>query len=103
MTGLYDATREALEQNILDDLSSEAPWALIERFTTLVRESGSEDEREAGRYIAAQLEAFGVPYKVYEPELFLSVPVKSSLVVNGQTIRAKSPAFSISTPSEGVT
>ncbi len=103
MQELSEATRDSLEQNLLDELSIEAPWALIERFTTLVRESGSEDEREAARYIAAQLEQLGIPHTVYEPELFLSVPVKSSLVVNGQTIRAKSPAFSATTPPAGVT
>jgi hypothetical protein len=100
---LYQAAQTTLEAALLDELSPEAPWALIERFTTLVRESGSEDEREAARYIAARLKEFGVPHQVYEPDLFLSVPVKSSLVVNGKTIRAKSPAFSASTGPGGVT
>ncbi|MEL7236976.1 MAG: peptidase M28, partial [Chloroflexota bacterium] len=69
-----------VENSMLDALSSEEPWALIERFTTLVRESASDDEREAAKYIVDRLEALGVPHEVHEPELFLSVPVKSSLV-----------------------
>lgn len=100
---LYEPVNASLEQALLDELAIDVPWALIERFTTLVRESGSEDERISAQYMVDQLKAFGVPHQVYEPELFLSVPVKSSLVVNGQTIRAKSPAFSASTPPEGLT
>jgi N-acetylated-alpha-linked acidic dipeptidase len=103
MQALYQAAQASLESTLLDELSPEVPWALIERFTTLVRESGSEDERESARYIIGQLKALGVPHEVYEPDLFLSVPVKSSLVVNGKTIRAKSPAFSANTSAGGLT
>lgn len=103
MVALYDPTKASLEETLLDELSPEVPWALIERFTTLVRESGSDDEKEAARYIVDQLKALGVAHNVYEPDLFLSVPVKSSLIVNGKAIRAKSPSFSISTGPEGVT
>jgi hypothetical protein len=93
----------SVEETLLDELSPDVPWALIERFTTLVRESGSDNEKESARYIVDQLKALGIPHKVYEPDLFLSVPVKSSLMVNGQTIRAKSPSFSITTGPEGLT
>lgn len=103
MQTLYEAAQTSLESALLDELSPDVPWALVERFTTLVRESGSEDERESARYIEAQLKKFGVPHKVYNPDLFLSVPVKSSLKVGGKTIRAKSPAFSATTGSKGVT
>ncbi|MFQ5857530.1 MAG: M28 family peptidase [Anaerolineae bacterium] len=102
METLYRPTRPAFEEILLGDLSSDVPWALIERFSTLVRESGSEDEREAARYITGQLREFGVPHQVYEPELFLSVPASASLEVEGQRIRAKTPAFSASTGPEGV-
>lgn len=100
---LYAPTKASFEETLLAELSPDVPWALIERFTTLVRESGSEDERISAQYMADRLKEFGIPHQVYEPELFLSVPVKSSLVVSGQTIRAKSPAFSASTPPQGVT
>lgn len=103
MVALYNPTKASVEETLLNELSPDVPWALIERFTTLVRESGSDDEKEAAQYIVDQLKALGVPHEVYNPDLFLSVPVKSSLVVNGKTIRAKSPSFSISTGPEGVT
>lgn len=102
MQTLYEAKQSDLETKLLDSLSSDEPWALIERFTTLVRESSSEDERVAFQYIADRLEALGVSHTVYTPELFLSVPVKSSLEFGGKTYRAKSPAFSISTPQGGI-
>jgi N-acetylated-alpha-linked acidic dipeptidase len=103
MVALYEASQTSVEETLLNELSADAPWALIERFTTLVRESASEDERIAAQYIADQLTALGVPHQVYEPYEFLSVPVKSSLEYNGQTIRAKSPAFAANTGPEGLT
>ncbi|MDX1664667.1 MAG: hypothetical protein R3272_12805, partial [Candidatus Promineifilaceae bacterium] len=103
MQTLYRPDNLTLEEALLDELSPDAPWALVERFATLVRESGSEDEREAARYISEQLEAFGVPHHVYEPELFLSVPVSASVEAAGRRLRAKPPAFSTSTGEDGVT
>ncbi len=103
MEPLYRPANADLEARLLQDLSSDVPWALVERFSTLVRESGSEDEREAARYISDRLQEFGVPHQVYEPELFLSVPVSASLEVEGQRFRAKPPSFSASTGPEGLT
>lgn len=103
MQTLYESKQSELEQKLLDDLSSDEPWSLIERYTTLVRESSSEDERTAFDYLSSRLTELGVTHTVHTPELFLSVPVKSSLVIGGKTYRAKSPAFSTNTPAEGVT
>ncbi|NDJ62286.1 MAG: M28 family peptidase [Chloroflexi bacterium] len=103
MQTLYDPAQTTVEAALLDELSPEVPWALIERFTTLVRESASEDERIAAQYIVDQLKAAGVPHQVYEPELFLSVPVSSKLMIGDREVRAKSPAFSTNTPPEGLT
>lgn len=81
-------------------VSLEEPRALIQRFSTLVRESGSEDERTAAREIAGRLSAWGVPHAIHEPLLYLSVPERASLEVfspQHRTLRAKTPSFSIST------
>lgn len=102
MNAFYQPAKASVEEDMLQALSIDAPWALIERFTTLVRESGSEDERISAQYISAQLTKFGVPHKVHTPELFLSVPISSSLEVNGETLRAKSPSCSSSTGPAGV-
>ena len=103
MATLYQPAQAATEDSLLQTLSSDAPWALIERFTTLVRESGSEDERISADYITEQLTKFGVPHTVHNPDLFLSVPVSASLEVGGQTLHAKPPSCSASTGPEGVT
>lgn len=102
MQTLYESKQAELEAKLLGDLSSTEPWALIERFTTLVRESSSEDERIAFQYIADRLAELGISHQVYRPELFLSVPVKASLAVGDKAYRAKTPAFSISTPADGI-
>lgn len=91
-----------LEEQFLQELSLDAPWSLIERFSTLVRESGSEEEREAARYITRRLDQFGVPYQVYEPEIYLSVPISASLEYDDNTVRAKPPAFSHPPGTEGL-
>jgi hypothetical protein len=103
MEALYQPAQASLEATMLAALSPEVPWALIERFTTLVRESGSEDERIGAQYISDCLSEFGVPHQVHRPELFLSVPVSASLEVGGKTLRAKTPSCSSSTGPAGVT
>lgn len=103
MSSLYDPLDPSFEQSVLDELSYDAPWELIERFSTLVRESGSEDEWTAARYVCERLDKFGVPYNLHSPDLFLSVPESASVEVNGTKLRAKPPSFSASTPSGGVT
>ena len=102
MEALYESKHAGLESTLLDALAPDEPWSLIERYTTLVRESSSEDERTAFNYIAERLSDLGVPHTMHMPELFLSVPVKSSLVVGDRAFRAKSPAFSTTTPAEGL-
>ena len=100
MHARYAPARRDVEEALLGALSPEAPWSLIEHFANenLIRESGSEDERTAAQYISDQLTRFGVEHTVHTPELFLSVPVRSRLVVDGRDsrgreFRAKSPLF----------
>ncbi len=102
MQALYESKQAALESALLDALAPDEPWSLIERFTTLVRESSSEDERTAFKYIADRLRALGIPHETHMPELFLSVPVSASLEAGGTSYRAKTPAFSVSTPAGGI-
>ena len=94
----------ATEAVFLDALSLDEGWRLIERFATLTRESGSDDERTAATYLAERLEALGVPFEVLEPELYLSIPRSAELRVHGvteQRFDAATPAFSTSTGPAG--
>ena len=52
---------EALEQVARDATRLDESKALLERFVTLVRESGTADEEAAGCYIVERLKALGVP------------------------------------------
>jgi hypothetical protein len=63
-----------LEDQVTNQILIDEPWKLIEKFSTLVRESGSPDELEAGRYIIGRLKHYGIRHQVLEPELYLSIP-----------------------------
>ncbi|MDR7555438.1 MAG: M28 family peptidase [Armatimonadota bacterium] len=88
------------EQALLTEVSLDEPWALVERFTTLVRESGTPDERAAFDYISGRLAQFGVPHVVHTPTLFISLPRGARLEVlapERRTLVAKTPSMSAST------
>ena len=89
------------EQTLLDTITADAPWALVETFAGIVREHPDEVNR-AGHIIAERLRALGVPVTVHEPTLYLSLPKHAELRLGGRTIRAKPPSFALSRP-EGVT
>lgn len=92
-----------VEQALLRDVSVDAGWRLIERFASLVRESGMPDELEAADYIAGELEELGVPFEMLEPELYISLPRGGAVSVGGQEFRAKPPSFARPTSESGVT
>ena len=92
-----------IEQVLLSEVSVDDGWRLIERFSTLVRESGMPDEHAAADYIAAELDRLGVEYTMYEPDLYLSLPRSGRVVIGGSEHRAKPPAFAASTGPEGAT
>lgn len=89
------------ERDLLSDVSVDVGWRLIERFSSLVRESGMPDEHTAADYIVSELDRLGIGHAVYEPELYLSLPRSGSVAVEGNEYRAKPPAFSVSTTEAG--
>ncbi len=93
--------------SLIDELNADASfdlgWSLIERFSVLVRESGSPHERAAAHFIASRLQSLEIPYELYEPKLFISVPKSASLDVDGTEMVAKTPSFSASTGPDGLT
>ncbi len=92
----------SLESALLEEVAFDDGWALLERFSSLVRESGSADEREAADYIASELARLGIPHEVYEPELYLSLPRESRVELDGERLRAKPPSFAVRTGAEGL-
>jgi N-acetylated-alpha-linked acidic dipeptidase len=96
----------ALEREVLESISLDAPWAAVERFSTLVRLSGSAQEREAVDYLIDKLSAWGVPHTLHEPTCFISIPLAATLRVDeedGTRFRAKTVAMGVSTDGEEVT
>jgi hypothetical protein len=92
--------RDPQETAITDAVSLDAPWALVEKFSTLIRDSGSKPERRAVDYIAKQLAKWKVPHTLHEPELLISLPKKARLEVvspEPRALAAKTPSMSGST------
>jgi len=92
--------RDPGEAAITGAVSLDAPWALVEKFSTLVRDSGSKSERRAVDYIMKQLSKWGVPHTLHEPELLISLPKKARLEVvapEPRALAAKTPSMSLST------
>ena len=92
----------SLIDTLLPDVSFDLGWSLIQRFSILVRESGSMDERAAAHFIASRLEVLDIPHDVHEPELYLSIPRGASVEVAGEEFTAKPSSFSASTDRKGL-
>ena len=92
----------SLIDTLLPDVSFDLGWSLIQRFSILVRESGSMDERAAAHFIASRLEVLDIPHDVHEPELYLSIPRGASVEVAGEEFTAKPSSFSTSTDRKGL-
>lgn len=98
---------EPLEAAARQSIRLDEPRALLERFATLVRESGTPAEDTAGRYIVDRLEAMGIPVTLHTPELYISLPERAELSIEGSggasVLRARPPAFARSTNGEPLT
>lgn len=98
---------DSLERAARAAIGLEEPRALLERFATLVRESGTPGEDTAARYIVERLKTMGMPVTVHRPKLFISLPERAELEVASHTgsraLRARPPAFSRATGDDAVT
>lgn len=93
-----------LESSVIDSISVEEPWALLEEFSDLERVSGTADERRAADYITDQLDGFGVSYERHEPELYISQPHSAEITVEDRSFDpgpVKTVSFSASTTVSG--
>ena len=95
-----------LEADAIAAIRLDEPKALLDRFVTLIRESGTADEAAAARYLSDRLAALGIPVTVHTPELYISNPVKAELTIDaGGAIRqlhARPPAMARSTGDDAV-
>ncbi|MBN6205515.1 M28 family peptidase [Ralstonia pickettii] len=89
-----------LESELIEQLNLEVPRKILNKFQTLVRESSSEDEKEAFQFLGKLLEEQDIPYTMHYPKIYLSVPRSAKVHVRTPQeleIKAKTPAFSLST------
>jgi hypothetical protein len=85
-------------KTVLDDVGSEFPWELVERFATFPR--WRPDDVNAGcDMMVERLKRHGVPVTVLEPELYLSIPYEAAVSAEGATYRAKPPSYGRSVPT----
>ncbi|MEX2642907.1 MAG: M28 family peptidase [Acetobacterales bacterium] len=85
------------ESALLADVTIDAPWALVEAFSKIVREHPRDCNRAAD-LLVKQLDGLGVPVTVHAPKLYLSLPGTASVEADGKTFRAKPAAFSNAVP-----
>jgi N-acetylated-alpha-linked acidic dipeptidase len=97
---------EALEASARDAISLDEPRALLDRFVTLVRESGTPAEETAALYIVDRLRALGIPVTLHTPDLYISLPERAGLNVTSsdgsRDVRARPPAMARSTGDAAV-
>jgi hypothetical protein len=100
-TGVRESrNQQELEQQMLDQVSLDTPWPVIEAFAGLVRTSGSAEERAALQILMDKLGSWGVPFTLHEPTCFISVPLEATVRIAGdrsRAYRAKTSAMSVST------
>ena len=77
---------------IVEDVSLDVPWALVEKFSKLPRWK-TKDVNKSCDVIVKALKDCGVPVEVHEPSLYLSIPYSASIEAGGRTMRAKPPAY----------
>ncbi|MFN3937683.1 MAG: M28 family metallopeptidase [Gemmobacter sp.] len=82
-----------VEGRILDAVTMEAPWALVESFATYKREHPRDVNRGMDE-VVERLARHGVPATVHEPALYLSLPGAARVEAAGRRMRAKPPAYS---------
>lgn len=85
---------DKLETRILDAVSLDEPWGLVESFSTFKREHPDDVNRGMDE-VVSRLRRHGVEVTVHEPSLYLSLPGLARVEAGGKTFRAKPPAYSV--------
>ncbi|GAA0372147.1 M28 family peptidase [Bacillus horti] len=98
-------TQHEVENALLEDIDLTTAEAILNRFSSLVRESGSDDELIAANYLESLLHQWEISYRVHKSNIYLSVPKEARLKVLHPTeyeIKAKTPSASFSTNEDWV-
>lgn len=102
------ATTLALEQRVRAAVSPERLQAGLEVFSTLFRDSGSDDEWKAARYLVDELGQRGIEAEILELPSLISLPKAGRLTVlnhdgaAGEPFQVRTRSFGQQTPPGGV-
>lgn len=80
------------ETAILDQVTMNEPWGLVENFATFKREHPTDVNRGMNE-VAERLGRHGVPVTMHKPSLYLSIPGKARVEAGGVSFHAKPPAY----------
>ena len=78
---------------IIDAISVDAAWTLVEKFSTMPRWQ-PKDVNKSADIIVRMLRDEGVPVTVHKPTVYLSIPFGAEVRASGQVMKAKPPAYS---------
>jgi N-acetylated-alpha-linked acidic dipeptidase len=101
-------TIEDLEQAVRGQVSAEHLQEHLNRFSTLFRDTGSEDERKAAEYIVEKLQGYGIDAMIHEFDSLISWPLEGVLALvdaagnDTETLEVRTRAFGAQTPPGGV-
>lgn len=94
---------EHVEIKLIDEIDIEEIWKHLEFLCDIDRTSGTEGEYKSVSYIAEILKSYGIEVKIHEFSAYLSYPIWAQIQTgDAKTIKAKTRAFSESTPEEGI-
>jgi hypothetical protein len=102
-------TDEALEATLREAVSAERLQEHLDRFATLFRDSGTDDERKAAEYIRERMLEYGLRAEILEFDSLISWPREGTLAVldaAGEAIEqipVRTRSFGATTPLGGVT
>jgi N-acetylated-alpha-linked acidic dipeptidase len=80
------------EKAILADIALDAPWELVEAFSTMHRWR-PEDVNKGADAIGKRLRGLGIPFEMHKPTIYLSVPLDATVKLGRKTFRAKPPSM----------
>ena len=82
---------------MLDAISLDVPWDLVEVFSTQPRWR-PEDVAVAAGMICDRLSRLDIPHTVHRPDLYLSIPHHAEIRTDAGVLKAKPPAYSSDCP-----
>ncbi|MFZ0215468.1 MAG: M28 family peptidase, partial [Candidatus Dormiibacterota bacterium] len=99
---------EELERELRRGVSAAMLQRHLDRFSTLFRDTGSDDERRAAEYVVEQLRGYGVEADLLWFDALISWPLAGALHIldgdgaDGEEVFVRTRSFGAQTPKEGV-